>query len=90
MSSHDIRQETNITHIADPKSKFGQQVLCYLVENFPKAVFDGQIEQYRDYVSHTVAKRASSIKNDLSLLVSSIDHDDKKAVELLNRIASFF
>lgn len=90
MSSHDIRQETNITHIADPMTKFGQQVLCYLVENFSKAVFDGQINQYRSYVEHTVNKRASSLKSEITVLFNSIDLEDAKAVALFNRIAGFF
>lgn len=90
MSSHDIRQETNITHIADPSTKFGQQVLCYLAENFSKALFDGQLNQYRSYVEHSFNKRAASLKSDLSVLYNSINPEDTKAVEFFNRIASFF
>lgn len=90
LRSHDLRSELDLTTIADPQTKFGQQVMCYFVENYPDAIFEGQWRVYRRYCESFAAQRAPTIKEELQLLVNSVNHDDEKAVSLLHNISANF
>lgn len=90
MSSHDLRMQQDMLELANGKTKFRQQLLCFLVENHPAVVFDGQHRIYEQYVSKLWQGRASAVEAELKLLYDSLEENDDMGAARLERIAQFF
>ena len=90
LMSHDVRQESNLTALCNPETKLGQITMCYLNENFPKALMAGERSTYARYCRRLAESRSRALLQELRYLVDQLPEDDSKQGELLMRIASFF
>lgn len=90
MMGHDVRQESNLAVLCNPERPLGQLTMCYLNENFPKALMDGERRAYERYCRHLVEKRSKTLLQELRLLADQLPEDDPKQSELLMRIAQYF
>ena len=90
LMSHDVRQESNLTALCNPETKLGQITMCYLNENFPKALMAGERSTYARYCRRLAESRSRALLQELRYLVDQLPEDDSKQGELLMRITSFF
>lgn len=90
LMSHDVRQESNLTALCNPETKLGQITMCYLNENFPKALMAGERSTYARYCQRLAESRSRALLQELRYLADQLPEDDSKQGELLMRIASFF
>ncbi|MDT3663853.1 MAG: hypothetical protein ROM54_10140 [Anaerobiospirillum sp.] len=90
LMSHDVRQESNLTALCNPETKLGQITMCYLNENFPKALMAGERSTYARYCRRLAESRSRALLQELRYLADQLPEDDSKQGELLMRIASFF
>ena len=90
LMSHDVRQESNLTALCNPETKLGQITMCYLNENFPKALMAGERSAYARYCRRLVESRSRAILQELRYLADQLPEDDTKQGELLMRIANYF
>ncbi len=90
LMSHDVRQESNLTALCNPETKLGQITMCYLNENFPKALMAGERSSYARYCRRLAESRSRALLQELRYLVDQLPEDDSKQGELLMRITSFF
>ena len=90
LMSHDVRQESNLTALCNPETKLGQITMCYLNENFPKALMAGERRTYARYCRRLAESRSRALLQELRYLVDQLPEDDSKQGELLMRITSFF
>lgn len=90
LMSHDVRQESNLTALCNPETKLGQITMCYLNENFPKALMAGELSTYARYCRRLAESRSRALLQELRYLVDQLPEDDSKQGELLMRITSFF
>ena len=90
LKSHDVRQEVNLTALCNPETKLGQITMCYLNENFPKALMAGERSTYARYCRRLAEARSRALLQELQYLADQLPEGDTKQGELLMRIASFF
>ena len=90
LKSHDVRQEANLTALCNPETKLGQITMCYLNENFPKALMAGERSTYARYCRRLAEARSRALLQELQYLADQLPEGDTKQGELLMRIASFF
>lgn len=90
LMSHDVRQESNLTALCNPETKLGQITMCYLNENFPKALMAGERSTYARYCRRLAESRSRALLQELRYLADQLPEDDSKQGELLMRITSFF
>ena len=90
LMSHEVRQESNLTALCNPETKLGQITMCYLNENFPKALMAGERSTYARYCRRLAESRSRALLQELRYLADQLPEDDSKQGELLMRITSFF
>lgn len=90
LKSHDVRQEANLTALCNPETKLGQITMCYLNENFPKALMAGERSTYARYCRRLAEARSRALLQELQYLADQLPEGDTKQGEFLMRIASFF
>lgn len=90
LKSHDVRQEVNLTALCNPETKLGQITMCYLNENFHKALMAGERSTYARYCRRLAEARSRALLQELQYLADQLPEGDTKQGELLMRIASFF
>lgn len=75
---------------ADVTTRLGQQVLCFLSENFPEVLEDTLQRQYMRLSERMLERRAHAIVQEGRALWSALNESEQQKAELLQRIMSFF
>lgn len=88
-SAHDVRLRPSQEEMYRQESKLNKLILCYMNENFPAAVMEGQRQQYAEYINETLHSRMSNMAQEIHTIEGSLKEDDEKGADLLSRIITY-